>query len=392
MAANEIPAATKTGAHLDEVYPLLPFTPVKGEGVYLEDAAGRRVLDLYGGHAVAVLGYAHPKLVAAIAAQAEAMLFQSNAVRVAVRDRAADKLAAFADAGLEKVFFVNSGGEANENALRLAIKLTGRRQVVAVEHGFHGRTAAAAAVTYGSDRGWYGFPAKPFDVVFVPRDDAAALAAAVTADTAAVIVEPVQGVAGAYDLAPEFLDTARRATEAAGAMLILDEVQSGMGRLGASFGAGLYGIEPDLMTTAKGLAGGMAAGAVLMRRDIASSLKPGELATTFGGGPVACAAIEAVVDTIVADRLLDNVRDVSGYIQDVCRVGPVESIHGKGFLLGLKTKQRAAEVRDALLERNILAGVSADPHVLRLLPPLILQREHIDLLAEALGEIGNASV
>lgn len=380
-------------AHLDEVYPLLPFEPVAGSGVWLSDAAGRRVLDLYGGHAVAALGYGHPRLTAAIAGQAASMLFQSNAVRVAVRDRAADKLAAFAGSGLERVFFVNSGGEANENALRLALRLTGRSEVVALEHGFHGRTAAAAAVTWGSDRGWYGFPQLPFTVRFVPRDDVDALAEAIGPDTAAVIVEPVQGLAGAYDLAPGFLATARSASAAAGAMLIFDEVQTGIGRLGAPFGANLYGIEPDLLTTAKGLAGGIPAGAVLMRAALARHLKAGDLGTTFGGGPVACAAIEAVLDSIAAEALLDNVQTLAAEIRARCQVGPVESIQGKGFLLGLKTTPRAAKLRDLLLERyDILTGTSADPHVLRLLPPLNLSGEHVDRLATALGEIGNASV
>lgn len=379
-----------TGAHLDEVYSIMAFEPVRGQDVWLEDTAGRRVLDLYGGHAVAALGYGHPKLVEAVERQAETMVFQSNAARLSVRDRAAEKLARFAGGGLERVFFVNSGAEANENALRLAFRVTGRKRVVAIEHGFHGRTAAAAAVSYGSARGWYGFPSLPFDVTFVPRDDVEALTAAIGEDTAAVILEPVQGLAGAYDLAPAFLEAARSATKVAGAMLIFDEVQSGMGRLGAPFGANLYGIEPDLLTTAKGLAGGIPAGAVLMRPEITAGLRSGDLGTTFGGGPVAAAAIEAVIDTIAAESLLDNVRLVSDRIRSTCLTGPVEAMQGKGFLLGLKTRPPAARVRDALLERNILTGTSADPNVLRLLPPLILNGEHVERLAFALGEIEDA--
>jgi acetylornithine/succinyldiaminopimelate/putrescine aminotransferase len=345
---------------------------------------------MYGGHAVAALGYGHPRLVDAIAKQAKNMLFQSNAAKLSVRDRAAEKLIEFAGSGLERVFFVNSGAEANENALRLAFRTTGRTRIVAIEHGFHGRTAAAAAVSYGSDKGWYGFPSLPFEVSFVPRDDRDALAAAVGNDTAAVIVEPVQGLAGAFDLDPAFLTTAREVTLAAGALLIFDEVQTGMGRLGAAFGARLYGIEPDLLTTAKGIAGGIPAGAVLMRPEIASGLKSGSLGTTFGGGPVASAAIEAVIDTIVGESLLDNVRRLSAEIRSSCVTGPVESIHGQGFLLGLKTTPPAARVRDALLEKNILAGTSADPQVLRLLPPLTLADEHVEQLATALGEIDDA--
>jgi acetylornithine/succinyldiaminopimelate/putrescine aminotransferase len=378
------------GAHLDEVYSIMAFEPVRGQGVWLEDAAGRRVLDLYGGHAVAALGYGHPRLVAAIEQQAEAMIFQSNAARLSVRDRAADKLAAFAGLKLTRVFFVNSGAEANENALRLAFKVTGRKRVIAIEHGFHGRTAAAAAVSFGSSGGWYGFPSLPFEVAFVARDDVAALTAAVDSDTAAVIVEPVQGLAGAYDLAPEFLKAARSATRNAGAVLIFDEVQSGMGRLGAPFGANLYGIEPDLLTTAKGLAGGIPAGAVLMRPEITEGLKSGALGTTFGGGPVAAAAMEAVIDTIADESLLDNVRSVSSLIRSTCLKGPVESMQGRGFLLGLRLRRPAALVRDALLERDILTGTSADPNVLRLLPPLILSGEHVERLATALGELDDA--
>jgi len=379
------------GAHLDEVYPLLPIKPVAGHGVFIEDATGRQILDLYGGHAVAVLGYGHPRLTDAIAQQAHTMIFQSNAVPLDIRYRAADKLVAFAGAGLERVFFVNSGGEANENALRLALRLTGRNEVIALEHGFHGRTAGAAAVSWGSaEKGWYGFPAKPFDVKFVPHDDVDALAEAIGPSTAAVIAEPVQGMAGAYDLAPEFLQTARSATAAAGALLILDEVQSGMGRLGTPFGANLYGIEPDILTTAKGLAGGMPAGAVLMKAGIARHLKGGDLGTTFGGGPVIAAAIEAVIESIASEKLLDNVQHVSASIRKRCLVGPVEAVQGQGFLLGLRTTVPAAQVRDALLEHDILAGTSSDPNVLRLLPPLTLTDEHVDLLVNALGDIGHA--
>jgi acetylornithine/succinyldiaminopimelate/putrescine aminotransferase len=387
VATHEIAGAS---AHLNEVYPMLPFTPVRGHGVYLENAAGRRILDLYGGHAVAALGYGHRDLSETIARASRDLVFQTNALPLSVRDEAAEKLAAFGPPGLTRVFFVNSGAEANENALRLAFKVTGRPKVVAMEHSFHGRTAAAAAVTYGSRASWYGFPRTPFDVVFVPRNDEKALAAAVDSSTAAVIVEPVQGLAGAFDFAPQFLHAIRAACDRSGALLILDEVQTGMGRLGAPFGAQLHGVRPDLLTVAKGLGGGFPCGAVLLPHVIAKDLKAGALGTTFGGGPVACAAIKTVIDVIARDNLLANVRDVSAAIRATCRVGPVESIQGRGFLLGLKTKPKAAAVRDALLARDILVGASADPHMLRLLPPLILSAEHVQRLANALEELTDA--
>ena len=387
VATQEIAAVS---AHLNEVYPMLPFTPVRGLGVFLENAAGRRILDFYGGHAVAALGYAHRELSETLARASRDLVFQTNALPLKVRDEAADKLAAFGPPGLTRVFFVNSGAEANENALRLAFKVTGRSKVVAMEHSFHGRTAAAAAVTYGAMKSWYGFPRTPFDVAFVPRNDASALDAAVDSSTAAVIVEPVQGLAGAFDFAPHFLHAIRAACDRTGALLILDEVQTGMGRLGAPFGAQLHGVRPDFLTVAKGLGGGFPCGALLMPHAIAKDLKAGALGTTFGGGPVACAAIKTVIDVITRDNLCANVRDVSAAIRATCRVGPVESIQGRGFLLGLKTGPKAAAVRDALLARDILVGTSADPHMLRLLPPLILSTEHVQRLAKALEELTDA--
>jgi acetylornithine/succinyldiaminopimelate/putrescine aminotransferase len=306
-----------------------------------------------------------------------------------IRDEAADKLAAFGPPGLARVFFVNSGAEANENALRLALKVTGRTKVVAMEHSFHGRTAAAAAVTHGA-QSWYGFPRTPFDVAFVARNDSAALNAAVDSSTAAVIVEPVQGLAGAFDFAPQFLHAIRAACDRSGALMIMDEVQTGMGRLGAPFGAQLHGVRPDLLTVAKGLGGGFPCGAVLMPQAIASGLKAGALGTTFGGGPVACAAIATVIDVIHRDNLLANVREVSAAIRATCCVGPVEGIQGLGFLLGLKVRPKAAAVRDALLARDILVGTSADPHMLRLLPPLILSTDHVKRLSSALEELRDA--
>jgi acetylornithine/succinyldiaminopimelate/putrescine aminotransferase len=379
-------------AQLTEVYPMLPFTPARGTGVYLEDDNGRRVLDLYGGHAVAALGYGHPRLIAALEHQARELYFQTTAVNLRVRDEAAERLADFAPAGLDRVFFVNSGAEANENALRLALRSTGRSKIVAIEHSFHGRSAGAGAVTWGATDRWYGFPRTPLDVVFVPRNDVDALALAVDSATAGVIIEPVQGLAGAFAFSQEFMDAARAACDAAGALLILDEVQTGMGRLGAPFGADLFGVKPDILTTAKGLGGGFPCGAVLLVQEIAKDLKAGDLGTTFGGGPLACAVIKAVIETIEQERLLERVRAVSALISARCATGPVISIQGAGLLLGLRLAQKAATVRDRLLERNILVGTSADPHILRLLPPLILQPEHVDVLAQTLEDLSDETV
>ncbi len=373
------------------VYGQLPFVPERAEGCDIITADGRRILDLYGGHAVAALGYGHPRLVDAITTQTAKLLFQSNAVALDVRASAAEALLRVAPGNLSRVFFVNSGAEANENALRMACLATGRGKVLAVTHGFHGRTAAAAAVTWKSER-WYGFPAKPFDVDFIPRDDVAAAHDMIDDTIAAVIVEPVQGVAGAYALSGEFLAAIRDATSKHGAMMIADEVQSGMGRSGEFFAVQQHDIEPDLLTSAKSLGGGVPCGATLCTDALAERFGPGDLGTTFGGGPLAAAAIAATVSTIEKDRLLDNVRQREAQIRAQCCVGPVQKIQGAGLLLGLVCDRPAADVQKALLEQDILTGTSSDPHVLRILAPLVLESHHVEQLASALRAIGPTAI
>jgi acetylornithine/succinyldiaminopimelate/putrescine aminotransferase len=372
------------------VYGQLPFVPERASGCDIFTRDGRRILDLYGGHAVAALGYGHPRLVAAITEQSNKLLFQSNAVALDIRADAAEQLTRVAPAGLDRVFFVNSGAEANENALRMALMATGRSKILAITQAFHGRTAAAGAVTWNSDK-WYAFPRKPFDVDFIPRDDIDAARSMIDDDVAGVIFEPVQGVAGAYDLSNEFIETLRAATTQHGALLIADEVQSGMGRCGQFFAVQAHGVVPDIMTSAKALGGGIPCGAVLCTDAIASRFGTGDLGTTFGGGPIAAAAISATIQGILAEHLLANVRAREAQIREQCVVGPVRKIQGMGLLLGLVCDRPAIEVRDALLDHDILTGTSADPEVLRILAPLVLQDKHVDHLAQALATLTPAT-
>jgi acetylornithine/N-succinyldiaminopimelate aminotransferase len=361
-------AAQKAEArHLQQVYGQLPIEPTSAEGVYLH-CGSRQIIDFYGGHAVAALGYAHPDLLASLEHQARTMYFQSNAVALDVRAKAADALAAFAPTGLGNVFFVNSGAEANENALRIACRLTGRGRVLAVEHGFHGRTAAAGAVTFGAAKSWYGFPRTPFDVDFIARDDVESAERLINADTAAVIIELVQGLAGAYDLDPGFVVTIAEACRRHGVMH-------------------LYGIAPDMLTTAKALGGGFPCSALLTTSAIAGRLKSGDLGTTFGGGPMACALVSTVLEVIRRDKLIDNVRTLSAEIRANAVVGPVEAVQGRGFLLGLRCRREAKHIQAELLDRDILVGTSSDPMVIRLLPPLTLERQHVDRLTAALATL-----
>ncbi|MDP9011760.1 MAG: aminotransferase class III-fold pyridoxal phosphate-dependent enzyme [Pseudomonadota bacterium] len=380
-------AATQAKSHLANVFAQYPIEVAHGEGVWLHSRDGRKILDFYGGHAVAGLGYGHPRWLAALERQARQMAFQTNALPMVIRERAAARLAKFAGLGLDTVFWINSGAEANENALKLAFNITGRAKVVALEQSFHGRTAAAGAVTWGAREKWYGFPRAPFDVSFAPRDDPAAMERFVDSDTAAVIVEPVQGVGGAYDVGKPMLQALRQRCDDVGALLIFDEVQCGMGRTGAPFAANYYGVTPDIITAAKALGNGFPVSALLLSRRVAGKVKPDAMGTTFGGGPMACAVAEAVIDTIESESLLANVRQVSTYIRSNCVIGPITGTQGAGLLLGLKTSRPAKEVQAALLHQNILTGTSGDAHVLRLLPAYILNEGHVDRLCDALAKI-----
>lgn len=384
MNATALDNATPIGGGLAPVYAQYPFEVARGEGVWLMGARGERVLDLYGGHAVAALGYGHRAWTEALIAQARACQFQTNAIPMAVRARVARRLLEFSGLDFSSVFLVNSGAEANENALRLALRMTSRPHVAAVEGAFHGRTAAASAVTWGAEA-WYAFPRKPFEVSFMPRGDLAAIDEQVTERTAAVIVEPVQGLAGAVDLGAAYLAALRRRCDQVGALLIFDEVQCGFGRVGAPFAAALYGVTPDMITTAKALGNGFPAAALLTSARVSATLKVGLLGTTYGGGPMACAAVLAAIDAIESEGLLENVRRVSAYIRETCVVGPVTATQGEGFLLGLRTSRPAKQVQTELLQRGILTGAASDPGVVRLLPPFILKEEHVDLLRDALS-------
>jgi acetylornithine/N-succinyldiaminopimelate aminotransferase len=373
--------------HLAPVFAQYPIEIKHAEGVWLLTSDGRRILDLYGGHAVAALGYGHPGWTRALTQQAQSCNFQSNAVPMDVRVRAADRLVKFTGLGLDTVFFVNSGAEANENALKMAFTMTKRTHVAAVEGSFHGRTAAAGALTWGAAQKWFGFPRAPFDVSFIPKRDIAAISQHVTEKTAAVIVEPVQGVGGAFDMGGEFLEALRRQCQEVGALLIFDEVQCGMGRTGYPFAANMYGVMPDMITTAKALGNGFPCAALLMSPRVAAAVKLDALGTTFGGGPMACAVIEAVIEAIESEHLLEQVRRVSAYIRETCIVGPITGHQGAGFLTGLRTNRPAKEVHAALLAKNILTGTSGDPNILRLLPPFVLEEQHVDLLRDALSHL-----
>jgi len=324
-------------------------------------------------------------VVQAIQEQAAKLIFYSTAVPHRLREELAERIAERCPGDLAKVFFCNSGAEANENALGLARKVTGRQAIVSVEGGWHGRTAACLAVTdgakYEAGARRAGLPLS----VKVPFNDVAAMDRAVDDSVAAVIVEPVQGMTGARDCSADFLGAARRACDRAGAALIFDEIQCGVGRSGAFTAAEVYGVTPDILTLAKGLASGVPIGAMVATTAIASGLVIGDLGSTFGGGPIACAAGIATLAVIDREHLYRNVQTVSGRIRSWA--GARVPVQGLGLLLGLRLPKPAAEVQRALFEHRVLTGTSADPAVLRLLPPLCFSSADADLLVNRLDKV-----
>lgn len=369
------------------VYAQFPVRPVRGRGSWLIDEDGEEWLDAYGGHAVAATGHSHPDVVRAIADQAADLLFYSTAVAHPRREELAAKLVELCPGPLERVFLCNSGAEANENALHLARRYTGRQTVVSVKGGWHGRTAATLACTDGAR---YEEAARRSGIPLsrkVPFNDIAALEAAVDASVAAFIVEPVQGFAGARDCDPAFLQAARHLCDQHGVVLIFDEVQCGVGRCGAFSAAESFGVVPDVLTFAKGLGAGIPIAAVIATDEVTRSISLGDLGSTFGGGPVPCAAALANIAVIERDRLIENAVEVGGYLAGAARSLGVAQVSGRGLLLGLHVARPAAEVQAALFRHRILTGTSTDPQVLRLLPPLSFSHPEAAILVAGLEAV-----
>lgn len=364
-----------------------PIAVSRGEGARVWDADGDRYLDFYGGHCVALLGHAHPAITEALARQAGELLFYSNFVYSPVRARAASALARLAPEGLQHVFFCNSGTEANETALKLARKTTGRPVIVSMIGGFHGRTLGSLSVTWGD-----GYRA-PYEMVmgpseFTPFGDREAVERLLNGrqDVAAVIVEPIQSMAGVCEASPAYFKGLREACDRAGCMLIFDEVQTGVGRTGTFSISEALDVRPDLITMAKSLGNGVPVGAVLVGDAIASEVQPGDQGTTFGGGMLAMAAVEAVLQVLERDGLMNRALEIEARVRD--RVGPlVHGVRGRGALLGIDLGRPARPVLDALFERGVIAGGSSDPHVVRLMPPLVTTDEEIDEFASILRTV-----
>src|SRR6267154_895943 len=371
-------------------YKKMPIVAERGKGVWIFASNGDRYLDLYGGHAVAGTGHCHPHVVKAIREQTEKLLFYSNLVYSEARARAAEKLISVAPDLLTKAFFCNSGTEANENAMRMARMSTGRENIISFGGGFHGRTADAISATFLGKYRESGKPNVPghLQAEFVDIDSVRAIS---DESVAAIMLEPIQSMAGVRGSAPSFYRGLRELCDERGIVLIYDEVQTGVGRTGDWFFAGSSagdGVVPDIVTLAKALGSGVPVGACLVTEEIASHIKENDLGTTFGGGMMAMAAVTATLEAIENDRMLENVRTVEAYLRERLKeVEQVVKVRGRGFLLGLEFADKAKLVHEALLERKIITGTSSDAKVLRLLPPLCLQREEVDLFVDVLEQV-----
>ena len=370
-------------------YKKMPIAAERGEDVWIYASNGDKYLDLYGGHAVAGTGHCHPHVVKALGEQAGTLLFYSNLVYSTARARAAEKLVSIAPDALTKVFFCNSGTEANENAMRMARMSTQREKIITFSGGFHGRTADAISATFLGKYREIGKPNVPghLEAEFGNIESVRVLAD----DTvAAIMLEPIQSMAGVRMAQPDFYRLLRELCDERGIVLIYDEVQTGVGRTGEWFFAGSdagAGVIPDIVTLAKALGSGVPVGACLVTDAIASQIKENDLGTTFGGGMLAMAAVTATLEAIENDGMLANVKRVEAYLRTrLAEVEQVKAVHGLGFLLGIEFADKVAPVvHQALLDRKIITGTSSDAKVLRLLPPLCLREEHVDLFVKALG-------
>jgi acetylornithine aminotransferase/acetylornithine/N-succinyldiaminopimelate aminotransferase len=370
-------------------YSKMPMALAEGDGATVWDADGNEYLDFYGGHCVALLGHSPAPVVDAIKAQAEKLLFYSNVAHSPVRAQAAERLTALApEARSWQVFFANSGSEANETSLKLARKFTGRSGVVALEEGWHGRTFGSLATTYDDALRAPYQDVLP-DTTWIPVGDLEAAEAALAGeDVAAVILEPIQSIAGMRAVPAEFVQGLRRLCNKYGTLLAFDEVQTGVGRTGTfSMAEQLGGPDapatPDLISLAKSLGTGVPVSAVLVGERVAETVEPGDQGSTYGGGMLAMAAVKATLETLVKEDLMDRAVDIHEQVRE--QVGPVvEEVRGRGCLMGLRLDRPVAPVKTALRDRGVLVGGSSDPHVMRLMPPLVVSDDDVRRFADAL--------
>lgn len=372
---------------LYDVYPLFDIDIVKGEGCYTYDAQGNKYLDLYGGHAVISVGHSHPHYLKALQEQASKLVFYSNSVINTLQKQLAEKLGKASGYDDYQLFLVNSGAEANENALKLASFHTGKSRVIAFDKAFHGRTSLAVEAT---DNPKIVAPINANNhVTFVTLNDAAAVETELAkGDVCAVIVEGIQGVGGIRIPTNEFLISVRESCDKHGTVLILDEIQSGYGRSGKFFAHQYTDVRPDMITVAKGIANGFPMGGVLISPKFEAVY--GQLGTTFGGNHLACAAAIAVLEIFEKENLVENARKVGEYLKaELQKISQIKEVRGEGLMIGIEFDYPVKELRTRLIKEEKVFTGATGTHVIRLLPPLVLTMEQaqdfINRFKHALG-------
>ena len=368
--------------------PSIVFT--HGEGVTIYDADGNAYIDCMAGIAVASMGHNNPRLVKALSEQAARLIIVSQAHANDVRSEFYEKLFTFIPEwmNLSRVFMANSGSEANEAALKWAKAATGRSGFVSAKRGFSGRTLGVLALTW-EKKYRAPFEPLPYDNSFIRYGDIQALDAAITEETAAVFLEPVQGEGGMHPSTKPFLEAARKLCDERGALLIMDEVQSGVGRTGKFLATEHYEVRPDMVTLAKGLGGGVPIGALLLSEEVALKMPKGGHGTTFGGNALASAAALAVLEEIEERELLDNVREVGNYFINLLadlEHPKIREVRGLGLMIGVEFKQKVAPIIAALQERGVLT-INAGATVIRFVPPLIFSKADADKVVEILADV-----
>ncbi|MGK0326330.1 MAG: acetylornithine aminotransferase [Polaribacter sp.] len=375
---------------LFNVYPLFDITPIKGKDVYIFDKNGTKYLDLYGGHAVISIGHSHPKYVKNISEQVAKLGFYSNSIQNPLQEKLANKLEALSGCKNYELFLCNSGAEANENALKLASFHTNKKKVVAFKNGFHGRTSAAVATT---DNPKIIAPINAQqEVEILELGNLEALEKSLSKnDVCAVIIEFIQGVGGLDESTAEFYEGIDKLCKKYNTCFIADEVQSGFGRTGDFFAFQKYKVTPDIISIAKGMGNGFPIGGILIHPSIKASF--GLLGTTFGGNHLACAASLTVLEVIIAEKLMENVKEISTYFLEKAKtVKALKAIKGRGLMLGLEFNFPVAELRKKLIyEHKIFTGSAKNPNLLRILPPLTLKKTHVDVFFDALQKEVNSN-
>ncbi|WP_372792558.1 aspartate aminotransferase family protein [Lutibacter sp.] len=371
---------------LFNVYPLYNVTPVKAEGVYVWDENNTKYLDLYGGHGVISVGHTHPKYITTLTNQLQKIGFYSNSVQMPLQVELAQKLGKLSDCENYNLFLCNSGAEANENALKLASFITGKSRTVSFNNAFHGRTSAAVSVT---DNKNINAPINlQQEVTFLPLNNIELVIHELGKnDVAAVIIEGIQGVGGLDEGTTEFFKEVQEICNKKKVPLILDEIQSGYGRSGKFFAFQYHNIQPDIITTAKGMANGFPIGGVLILDKYEAKL--GMLGTTFGGNHLACSAAISVLDIIENENLIENVNEVYKYfLKEIKSVPQVKKVKGRGLMLGVEFDFEVGELRKKLIfDKHIFTGGSNNKKLLRILPPLTINKEQVNIFINALKEV-----